>query len=694
MIPRDERWKAIVILVLVIAGAAAMALRPLHLGLDLRGGTSIVLQAKTEDTGIGSDTMERLIGVMERRVNQLGLSESTVQRVGANRINIELPGYSDADAAVAALGRTAMLIFADEFGNVILTGAELSNATYTTDNIGRPAVSVVLNAEGARKFADFTRRNVGRPVIIKLDEEVISQATIQEPITDGKGIITGRFSVREATELSALLRAGALPVPVEVVEYRTVGPTLGQQSVNDSLRAAIIGLVGTIIFMLLIYRGLGLVAALALTIYAVLVTGAMMGLGAVLTLPGIAGLILSIGMAVDGNILIFERAREEYKNTGTIPSSVRKGFNRAFWAIFDSNTTTFLAALILFALAVGTVKGYAVTLGLGVLASFLTAITASRILSYLLLATPLRDNAKALGLTTYLKQRFFDIVGHRRIWFTISSLLVVVSIISLLAQGLNFGLDFAGGTVVGIDINRTLSVEEIEEFTAAADIGSVNIQPSENSFMLKAREIPKDSVTSLVDKLNEAGLEASISRQEYVGPVIGQEVRSKAILALLIALLGQIIYVSIRFEWRFAISAVAALFHNVIIVVGLFSILQREVDSTFLAALLTIIGYSINDTVVVFDRIRENRKTARGELFADTVNRSINETIARSLNTGFSVILVLTMLLLFGGSTLNSFALALLTGVLLGTYSSIFAACPLVAVWHGASGKGAGKGRK
>lgn len=686
MIPRDERWKAIVILILVAAGIAAIAMRPLNLGLDLRGGTTILLEAQSKEA-VSSDTMERLVGVMERRANQLGLSESTVQRVGNNRISIELPGYSDAEEALESLGRTAQLVMTDEFGNVIVTGAELKDARFDRDMLNRPVVAILFNAEGASKFADFTRRNVGRIISIKLDEDEISRATIQEPITDGSGQISGGFSVKTATELAALLRAGALPVPVEVVQYHTVGPSLGEQSVNDSLRAAIIGLLGTVLFMLLVYRGLGLVAAAALVIYAIIVTGAMMGLGAVLTLPGIAGLVLSIGMAVDGNVLVFERAKEEFKNTNSPVSAIRKGFDRAFSAILDSNVTTFLAALVLFSLAVGAVKGFAVTLGLGVLASFLTAITASRIMAYILLNTPLGKNPRAFGLTTMFKGISLNIVKWRKVWFTVSGVLLIVSVISLATQGLNFGLDFAGGSVVGIQVNKTLSLEQIQDYVDAVGIESVQVTPSENAFNLKAKEISKEDINELVAVLSADELEPEVVHQEYVGPTIGKEVRNKAIIALLIALLGQVIYVSIRFEWRFALAAVSALFHDVFIVIGLFSLTQREIDSTFLAALLTVIGYSINDTVVIFDRIREKRKLSRGEDWGTLVNDSINENLMRSFATGFSVMLVLLLLILMGGSTLYNFAVALFTGVVVGSYSSVFLAGPIVSAWHGAAKK-------
>jgi len=692
VIPRDERWKAITIAALVVASVIILAVNwPMKLGLDLQGGTSVVLEAVDDGRGLQAGTMERLIGVMERRVNQLGVSESIVQQRGSNRIAIELPAYDDADSAVAALGKTARLTMSDEAGNIIVEGADLKDAYLDNDAYGRNAVAIKMNPEGAQKFAEFTRNNVGRYVIIRLDDEIISTAQIQEPILDGNGQISGNFTVKEASDLAALLKAGALPVPVEVVEWHTVGPSLGEASIRESLRAAIIGLLGTVAFMILMYRGLGLVAAAALVIFAILVTGAMAGVGAVLTLPGIAGLVLTIGMAVDGNVLIFERAKEEYKLSGSVVPSLRKGFSRAFTAIFDSNATTFLAAVILFIYTVGSVKGYALTLGLGVIASFLTAVTASRIMAYILASTRVGSNPKFLGLTSTLKLRSWNIVGHKNVWFAITGLLLVGSLVAIVSQGLNWGLDFAGGNLVEVKTARSLSLAEIETFVDTAEIDASSIQPAGEFFVLKGRSITKENVDTLVTNLEEAGITASVQRLEFVGPTIGSEVRRKAATALLIALLFQMLYVSFRFEWRYALSAVISLFTTVTILIGLFAFLGLEVDSNFLAALLTIIGYAINDTIVIFDRVRENRRHMVDMSYAEMVNVSLNESIARSINTGAAVLLVLFVLLIAGGSTLYSFALALFAGVLVGTYASVFNAAQIAVLLHNSGKKADGR---
>ncbi len=682
MIPKNERWKAVAIAVLIVAAAIMIWLRPLHLGLDLRGGTSIILEADTGGKPLESGTLEQMIGVIERRVNQLGLAESVIQRRGTDRIAVELPGYDDQESAIAALGKTAQLTMSDEHGNVIITGAELKDAILSRDNFGRPAVAVTFNPDGAAKFAEFTRANVGRPIVIRLDEEILSTAVIQEPITDGRGQISGRFTVEEAKELAALLRAGALPVPVKVIGAQTVGPSLGQASVQQSLRAAIIGVIGTLVFMLLVYRGLGVVAALALTIYGVLVAGGLMGMGAVLTLPGIAGLMLSVGMAVDGNVLIFERAKEEYKNTDNVYASIRKGYERAMTAIVDSNLTTVLAAVILFFLSTGAVRGFAVTLGIGTLASFLTAVTASRILTYILAGIGLDKRPGVLGLTTRFKSTNWNVVGRRNVCFGIFGALIIISLLAMVSRGFNYGLDFAGGTLVEVQTNRSLSLSEIEKHTKNAGISNVLIQPSQQSFSLKGKDLAREDVDRLLDSLKEENLEPRLTRQEYVGPTIGRELREKAVLALLLALLGQIIYVSVRFEWRLAVAAVGGLLNDVLLMTGLFALLQLEIDSTFVAALLTVAGYSINDTVVVYDRIRENRRLYRDAEWADLVNNAINQTVSRSMNTGLSTLIVLIALLLLGDNTLFNFSLALFTGIVVGTFSSMFLVSPLVAVWH------------
>ncbi|MGI6082684.1 MAG: protein translocase subunit SecD [Limnochordia bacterium] len=682
MIPKNERWKAVAIAVLAVAAVLMIWLRPIHLGLDLQGGTSIILEADTDGQPLESGTLEQMIGVIERRVNQLGLAESVIQRRGNDRIAVELPGYDDQEAAIAALGKTAQLTMSDEHGNVIITGAELKDAILSRDNYGRPAVAVTFRPDGAAKFAEFTRANIGRPIVISLDDEILSTAVIQDAITDGRGQISGRFTVEEAKELAALLRAGALPVPVKVIGAQTVGPSLGQTSVQQSLRAAIIGVIGTVIFMLLVYRGLGVVAALALSIYGILVAGGLMGMGAVLTLPGIAGLVLSVGMAVDGNVLIFERAKEEYKNTGNVYASIRKGYERAMTAIIDSNLTTVLAAVILFFLSTGAVRGFAVTLGMGTLASFLTAVTASRILTYILAGIGLDQRPEVLGLATRFKTTNWNVVGRRNLSFGIFGILILISLLAMVTRGFNYGLDFAGGTLVEVQTSRSLSLSEIEKHAGNAGISSVLIQPSQESFSLKGKDLSREEIDRLLDSLKEEGLEPSLTRQEYVGPTIGRELREKAVLALLLALLGQIIYVSIRFEWRLAVAAVGGLLNDVLVLTGLFALLQLEIDSTFVAALLTVAGYSINDTVVIYDRIRENRKLNRDAKWADLVNDAINQTVSRSMNTGLSTLIVLIALLFLGGNTLFNFSLALFTGIVVGTFSSMFLISPLVAVWH------------
>jgi len=372
----------LLLLVVIVAVAGVVLYRvPMNLGLDLRGGVHVVMQAQ-ESPGvkITEETMQRVVSVVERRVNGMGVSEPIIQRQGGRRVIIQLPGIYDQQAAIATIGKTAQLEIKNPLGETVLTGADLIDAQLSRDQFGRPSVAVEFNKEGTKKFAQLTTVYQGQAIPHVLDGEILVNPVVQGPITGGKGQITGQFTIDEAKNLAVLLKAGSLPVPMEVMEIRNVGPTLGQQSISRSLRAGIIGIILVFLYMLAYYRLPGLVADIALAIYVVIVLAAMAGLRATLTLPGIAGFILSIGMAVDANVLIFERIREEFKAGKHVRAAVAAGFDRAFRAIFDANITTLLTAVVLFYYGSGPVKGFAVTLSLGILASMFTAIVVTRLM--------------------------------------------------------------------------------------------------------------------------------------------------------------------------------------------------------------------------------------------------------------------------------------------------------------------------
>ena len=389
---------AIIAIVAVFAFFVSPLAHSIRQGLDLQGGTHVVLEAEdTPEAAVNEDAMERVVKIMEKRVNELGLTEPIIQRQGERRIIVELPGIKDPDKAIQVNGKTAMLEFKDEEGNTALTGTDLQNAKEETDQQGQNLVALEFSSEGGQKFADLTTKNVGRKIAILLDGEVLTAPNVKEPITGGKAVITGSRTLEEAHNLAILLRSGSLPVKVNIIETRTVGPTLGQDSKDKSIFAFTVGIAAVVIFMVLFYRLSGLIADISLMAYVIMLLFILKMLDATLTLPGVAGIILSVGMAVDANVLIFEHFKEEYRSGKTLRLSMDAGFKRAFTTIFDSNITTIIAAAVLFFFGTGTIKGFAITLGLGVVLSMFTAITLTQYMLKLLIASNIFQNSKVYG---------------------------------------------------------------------------------------------------------------------------------------------------------------------------------------------------------------------------------------------------------------------------------------------------------
>ncbi|HHV43706.1 MAG TPA: protein translocase subunit SecD [Firmicutes bacterium] len=396
---KGNRIRLVVVLALLVAAGVLLYRMPLRLGLDLQGGVHVVLQAKgSDDVEVDEDLMQRVITVIDRRINALGVTEPVIQPEGVDRVIVELPGVHDHEEALRVIGRPAQLEFWDPYGNTVLTGADLADARQSFDNMGRPGVAVTFNRDGARKFAELTARSLGMQLPIVLDGEIISSPRVETIIPDGKAIISGAFTIEEAQELALQLRAGALPVPLEVLEVRNVGPSLGQESIDASLKAGIIGVLLVFLFMLLYYKLPGAVADLALAIYVVLVLGVFTALRATLTLPGIAGFILSIGMAVDANVIIFERLKEELAAGKRLRAAIDAGFHRALPAIADANITTLIAAVVLFIFGSGPIRGFAVTLGIGIVVSMFTAIVVTRLFLHLVVDRNPEKYAKYFGV--------------------------------------------------------------------------------------------------------------------------------------------------------------------------------------------------------------------------------------------------------------------------------------------------------
>lgn len=742
---RAALWRALAALA-VIAGALFFALSsPVRLGLDLRGGTQIVLETRDTGTTVAdAASTDRVVEVLRKRVDALGVSEPTLARSGDTRIIVELPGVQDPREAAEVIGRTAQLTFhpvlgapapgaepaaapqggrqlPDESGQPLtlgppaLTGDLVASADVGSDPQTGTGwfVSLDFTGEGGTRWQQLTADaacaapgDPSRRVAIVLDDAVISSPQVDPSIGCGVGIgggstqITGSFSVEEAKDLAALIRGGSLPLDVEVVEQRTVGPTLGAAAIDASVTAALIGLALTALFITVVYRLVGLAASIALACYTLISYAVLVAIGATLTLPGLAGFVLAIGLAIDANVLVFERAREEYAARGTpragdpsgLQAALRAGFDKAWTAIVDSNVTTLIAAGLLFYLASGPVKGFGVTLGIGVLASMVSALVIARVLTQWLVGRPwLAERPAWSGLTgngrirRWLETSGPDLMRRRRIWLGVSGALVALSIAGVAVRGLNLGVEFTGGRLLEYSTSSRVDVDAAREALAAEGLPRAVVQTSQEAdgverITVRTDPIDNDEAQAVQVALQELGGDVTKLRDELVGPTIGAELRTKALIALGIALLAQMAYLAVRFRWTFGAAAVVAMLHDVLIVVGVFAWLGRPVDGVFLAAMLTIVGLSVNDTVVVFDRVRELRRDRPADPFPDVANRAVLQTVPRTINTGLGAMAILAALVLLGGDSLADFALALLIGLVVGTLSSIFTATPLLLV--------------
>ena len=729
------RWRVAAVVTVLVATGVLIATRSVRLGLDLQGGTQITLEA--DDGGgrkIDGDTVDRTLEVLRRRVDQLGVAEPTLQRSGDRRIIVELPGLKDPQQAVEVIGQTAQLAFhpvlgvengtpttsaspvaptgppgsfvlPDEDGNPIrlgpsaLTGDAVGTARAAFESLWR--VEVEFRGEGQAAWETLTGTaacaapgDPTRRIAITLDEKVISSPQVSpeircnEGITGGSTVISGDFRQQDAKELALLIRAGVLPVPVEIVEQRTIGPTLGQAAIRASLQAAVIGALLTIVYMVAYYRLLGALAALALIVYSALSFAVLLALDATLTLPGIAGFVLAIGMAVDANVLVFERIKEEHSGGATVRMAARNGFSRAWTAIADSNATTVLAALLLFFYASGAVRGFGITLTIGVAASMFTALVLTRLVVDLIVRRPAvggrPGKPRLLGLHVggrlrdWLEAHKPNLVGKSGRWLTLSAIAVIMAIGGLATRGLEYGLEFSGGRLVEYDTAAAPDLDAIRSAVAAAGFPRAVVQESgEQNVTVRTPELSADEAAAVAGAVESAAGQADPVRDEFVGPTIGDELRRRAALALGLALLAQLGYLAIRFRWSYGMAAVLAMFHDVAILLGIFAWLGKMVDGVFLAALLTVIGYSVNDSVVIFDRIRELRRARPKDPVVDVANDACLQTVPRTVNTGLGALFILTALYFLGGETLTDFALALLVGIVVGTYSSVFTATPL-----------------
>lgn len=726
---KDLKFRLGVVLVVFLASLwfAFPIQKRINLGLDLKGGMHLVLRVETEkikDPDARKDAVDRALEILRTRIDSMGVGEPVIQRQGQDQILVQLPGVTDRDSAMELIGKVAQLEFAlvEESpqllkqaieGNIpegyrylslkgkeqsllvsktLLKGEEIADARVDYDNsgFGQPKVSISFKSKGAHEFADITREHVSERLAIIVDNVILSAPNINEPILSGRAEISGTFDYEEASLLALSLRSGSLPAPMVVEEERTVGPLLGKDSIGAGVNAITIGGALVFVFMMLFYLKAGFISDVALAMNLVLIVG-IMGLLNVLmpdaqitlTLPGIAGIILTLGMAVDANILINERIREEVNNGQSLRAAINTGFAKALKAIIDSNATTLIAAFMLFQFGSGPIKGFAVTLSIGLIASLFTAVFVTRTLFLTLLEFNL---LKSLPMFKLLENTKIDFVSKR--WFCIigSLVLIVFTMFNFSKHYQNaFGIDFSGGQIQEYRFEKVVDSEELRNKLEAGDVKDFVIQRFEDNPRTVLLRTPGDTYDQVVNvfKTEMSDNPFEIMRIEKVGPVVGSELRKKALLAMVFALAGILIFVGFRFNhFDFATAGVIALLHDVVLTFGLLVLMGRQIDLLVITALLTIAGYSINDTIIIYDRVRENLVKMRKSSMAEIINASINQTLGRTILTTITTLLVVISLFLKGGEVLNTFALCLIIGFIAGTYSTIFIASPLVLAWE------------
>jgi SecD/SecF fusion protein len=726
MVKRSRIVAFFLIVILIFSGMGFTAngiLNNIKLGLDLQGGFEVLykvtpINGEKVDEAMLASTAKAL----DRRINVLGVSEPNIQIEGKDRIRVQLAGVKDQNKAREILSTEANLTFRDYKDEIMMDGSDLveGGAKQTFDENNMPSVSIKLKS--AEKFRQVTEKissmAPNNQLVIWMDFEegnsflkdygkpnsnIVSAPGVGQVFNQDSVSIVGNFTIEEAETLANLLNAGALPVKLDEVYSTSVGASFGEQAMDKTILAGIISLIFIFVFMIGYYRFPGFIASIALVINLFINLLIFDWINGVLTLPGIAALILGIGMAVDANIITYERIKEELKIGRSIKSAFQAGNTNSLSSIIDANLTTVLAAAVLFVYGTSSVKGFATMLLISILTVFITAIYGSRWFLGLWVNSGLLNNKPgwfgvkksdindiALNVQTHeLPTKFdrFDFVGNRNKFFTFSSALIVLGIILIAIFRLNLGIDFSSGTRIEILSDKALTAEEVKTALEAENIETNDIVISGNNKEIGVARykgvLSKEEIANLKSNLHEKfGADPNIST---VSPTVGKELVKNAGMALLYASIGIIIYVAFRFEWKMGVASVLGLLHNVFIIMAFFSITRLEIDITFIAAVLTIIGYTINDTIVTFDRMRENmqikRKFTKPEDIADVVNTSLRQTLTRSVNTGLTVIAAIIFMLIFGSESIQNFSIAFLVGLISGIYSSVFIAAQLWYIW-------------
>lgn len=682
----------------------------IRLGLDLVGGSRIVYEAEIPD-GYNqanlADDMNSVQKVIRQRLTDKGFTEATVALSGENRVTVEIPQITNPEEAVQTLGTTAQLTFIDADGKEWLTGSDIKKATY---GYGRPTgnevtdvhyVQVQFTSEGQKKFAEATGNIAARTdgtniMAIVMDNQVISSPSVSSQIDSDSCVISGSFTRDSASELADLINAGQIPFSLKQVELRSVGPQLGADAMRTSLIAGLIGIALVMLFMLIVYRIPGLVASIALCFYMVIEALIFSLVRVNLSLPGIAGIILSIGMAVDANVIIFERVKEELKNGKTVKSAIDSGFKRAFTAILDSNITTLIACAVLFFLGTGTIVGFATTLGIGVIVSMFTALTVTHFLLNRMVDFRVR-NPKAYGLRDREagKQRF-AILKNFKIFGGISALLVVTGLVALILLPFgknlfNLSIDFAGGTEMEFNMHTAVTqdiqteVSDLFKDATGVDASSVTSSGDGNEdVLIRSTSIDSEQRAAVIDKMLEkySLADTDILNNNDVSASVGSDLQRSAFICSILAILLMLVYITFRFELTSGLAAICCLVHDLLVMLSVYVLLQIPLDSNFIAAALTILGYSINASIIVFDRVRENLRTARREDFASVAERSVWQTMGRTINTTLTTLFTIGMVFILGVPSLKQFTLPLIVGILAGGWSSVLLSCSLWNVFR------------
>jgi len=663
------------------------------------------------------------IEVIRRRVDELGTTEPIIQRQGVDRVIVQVPGFDDPERLKQVIGSVAKLSFhmVDETMSVQdaqanrppvgsevidtnepesgepqvliekrvrISGEDLNDAQQGFDQrTNEPIVTFRFNNKASQVFCKISSANVGKRFAIVLDDVSISAPVIRDAICGGSGQISGSFTAQSANDLAVLMRAGALPAAITFVEERTVGPGLGQDSIEAGQKASIVAGILVIVFMLLAYGTLGIIANIALAANILIIIGLLSFIGATLTLPGIAGIVLTMGMAVDANVLIYERIREERRNGRSLVQAIDSGFRQALATILDANITTLIAAFILFYLGSGPIRGFAVTLAIGIVTSVFTAFTLTRLMVTLWLRwrKPKELPGSILRLVPEVTNWRFMI--FRRLSFPLSAVLLVGSLGMFVVANLNYGIDFRGGTLIEYQTKSgPADLADVRGRLSDLNLGDVQVQefgaPNEILIRIESQGAGDNAEQSALAKVRTSmDADYNFRRQEVVGPTVSGELARAGTIAVIVSLLAIMVYIWFRFEWQFAIGAVLATMHDVILTIGMFAVLQIEFSLSSIAAILTIVGYSLNDTVVVYDRIRENLRKFKKMPIRELLDKSINDTLARTVMTSVTTLLALLALYFLGGEVLSGFVFAMIFGVVVGTYSSIFIAAPVLILF-------------